>query len=375
MDQRDQQKVPMKKIVVIGTRGIPNILGGVETHCEELFPRIAASDYDVTIIRRKSYAKDTLKEYKGVKLADISTPKKKSFEAIIHTLKGVWVAKYHCHTDILHIQGIGPALVTPFAKLLRLKVVLTIHSLNYDHEKWGKIAKFLLKTGEKMGCRFADEVIVISDVIKNNILKSYNRKNVHLIYNGVPEPNFIQTTHYLDKLGVKPQKYIFAMGRFVPEKNFHQLINAFLSLKNRDEYKLVLAGDADFHDEYSRKLKKMANENGVILTGFIRGEKLYELLTHASAFVLPSSHEGLPISLLEAMSYDLPVIVSDIPANLAIGLDQDSYFPVGNEEKLMEKLNNLIDKKPIKCKYQLDSYQWEKIAKQTIQVYEKNYNV
>jgi len=136
-----------------------------------------------------------------------------------------------------------------------------------------------------------------------------------------------------------------------------------------------LAGDADFHDEYSRKLKKMANENGVILTGFIRGEKLYELLTHASAFVLPSSHEGLPISLLEAMSYDLPVIVSDIPANLAIGLDQDSYFPVGNEEKLMEKLNNLIDKKPIKCKYQLDSYQWEKIAKQTIQVYEKNYNV
>ena len=371
MDQRDQQKVPMKKIVVIGTRGIPNILGGVETHCEELFPRIAASDYDVTIIRRKSYAKDTLKEYKGVKLADISTPKKKSFEAIIHTLKGVWVAKYHCHTDILHIQGIGPALVTPFAKLLRLKVVLTIHSLNYDHEKWGKIAKFLLKTGEKMGCRFADEVIVISEVIKNNIVKLHNRNNIHLIYNGVPEPTFIQTTHYLDKLGVEPQKYIFAMGRFVPEKNFHQLIKAFLLLDNRDGYQLVLAGDADFDDEYSRGLKKLAHENGVILPGFIRGEKLHELLTHASAFVLPSSHEGLPISLLEAMSYDLPVIVSDIPANLAVGLHQDAYFPVGNEENLMEKLETLIVKKPVKRKYPLDNYHWENIAKQTIKVYEK----
>ena len=341
----------MKKIVVTGTRGIPNIMGGVETHCEELFPRVAASGYDVTLIRRKSYAKDTLKEYKGVRLADISTPKKKSFEALIHTLKAVWFAKFRCHADILHIQGIGPALVTPFAKLLGLKVVLTIHSHNYDHEKWGKIARLMLKFGEKIGCRFANEVIVISEVIKNNIVKIHNRRDVHLIFNGVPESNFIQTTHYLDKLGVKPQKYFFAMGRFVPEKNFHQLIKAFSSLTNRDEYQLVLAGDADFDDEYSRELKKKAHENEVILTGFIRGEKLHELLTHASAFVLPSSHEGLPISLLEAMSYHLPVIVSDIPANLAVGLHQDAYFPVGNEEKLMEKLKKIIDEKTTKCKY------------------------
>jgi len=361
----------MKKIVITGIRGIPNILGGVETHCEELFPRVAASGFDVTIIRRKSYVKDALKEYKGVKFTDISTPHKKSFETIIHTLKGVWVAKFRCHADILHIQGIGPALVTPFAKLLGLKVVLTIHSHNYDHEKWSNAAKFMLKIGEKMGCHFANEVIVISEIIKNNIIKLYNRKDVHLIYNGVPKPNFIQTTHYLDKLGVESQKYIFAMGRFVPEKNFHQLIKAFSSLVSRNGYKLVLAGDADFNDEYSRKLKKMAHENEVILTGFIKGEKLHELLTHASAFVLPSSHEGLPISLLEAMSYDLPAIVSDIPANLAIGIHQDSYFPEGNEEKLVEKLEKIIAEKPIRRKYPLENYHWDNITKQTVKVYEK----
>ena len=209
------------------------------------------------------------------------------------------------------------------------------------------------------------------NIVKKNIIKLYGKKDAHLIYNGVPAPNLIQTTHYLDKLGVEPQKYIFAMGRFVPEKNFHQLIKVFSSLDNSDGYKLVLAGDADFDDEYSRELKKIACENEVVLTGFIRGEKLHELLTYASAFVLPSLHEGLPISLLEAMSYDLPVIVSDIPANLAIGLPSDSYFPVGNEEKLREKLRDLIDKKPNKRKYPLEKYQWDNIAKQTIKVYEK----
>jgi len=364
----------MKKIVVVGSRGIPNILGGVETHCEELFPRIAAYGFDVTLLRRSKYVQDNLSEYKGVKLTDVSTPKKKHFETIIHTFKGVWLAKFRYHADILHIQGIGPAIVTPFAKLLGLKVVLTIHSHNYDHEKWNKFAKFMLRCGEKMGCRFANEVIVISEVIKNNIIKLYHRKDVHLIYNGVSEPNFIQNTNYLDQLGVKPQKYIFAMGRFVPEKNFHLLIKAFSSLVNRDGYKLVLAGDSDFNDAYSRELKKMAHENGVILTGFIRGEKIHALFTHASAFVLPSLHEGLPISLLEAMSYHLPAIVSDIPASLAVGLHQDSYFPVGNEEKLKEKLEKVIDEKPSKCKYPLDNYHWDQITDQTVKVYEKIYD-
>jgi len=360
----------MKKVVVAGMRGIPNIMGGVETHCEELFPRVAANSYDITIIRRKSYVKDTLKEYEGVKLIDISTPKLKSFEAIIHTFKSVWVAKFRCHADILHIQCIGPALVTPFAKLLGLKVVLTIHSHNYEHEKWGKTAKIILRFGEQLGCRFANEVIVISEVINNNIKRLYKRNNAHLIYNGVPEPNFVIAHSYLDEIGVKSKKYIFAMGRFVPDKNFHQLINSFSAL-NQQDYKLVLAGDADHEDDYSRHLKQQATENNVILTGFIKGEKLSTLLTHARLFVLPSSHEGLPISLLEAMSYDLPVLVSDIPPNLEIGLPQDSYFPVGNEEKLMEKLRKIIEGKQVKCKYSLENYHWDTIAKQTVKVYEK----
>jgi glycosyltransferase involved in cell wall biosynthesis len=359
------------KIVVIGTRGIPNILGGIETHCEELFPRIAAHGYDITLIRKTSYVQDSLQEYKGVKLADISTPKKKSLEVIVHALRAVWAAKFRFRADILHIHAIGAALAMPFARLLGLKVVFTHHGHDYNREKMVKVAKLVLKFGERIGCRFANEVIVISEVINNNIKKLYHREDAHLIPNGVPAPDFIQSTHYLDELGIMPQKYIFAMGRFVPEKNFHQLINAFSSLNNHDGYKLVLAGDVDFYDKYSYELKELAYKEGVILTGFIKGKNLHELLTHAYAFVLPSSHEGLPISLLEAMSYNLPVIVSDIPANLEVGLPPDSYFQVGNEEKLVEKLEKLINEKPVKCKYQLENYHWENIAQQTIKIYER----
>jgi glycosyltransferase involved in cell wall biosynthesis len=161
------------------------------------------------------------------------------------------------------------------------------------------------------------------------------------------------------------------MGRFVPEKNFHRLIRAFSMLDNRDGYKLVLAGDADFDDAYSRELKKTAGENGTVLTGFVKGDRLHQLLTHAAAFVLPSSHEGLPISLLEAMSYNLPVIVSNIPANIEVGLPDDSYFPVESEDMLAQKLKKLIKEKPAKQKYPLDRYHWDNISKQTIEVYEK----
>ena len=128
------------KIVVTGTRGIPNIMGGVETHCEELFPRIAGMSFDVTVIRRKSYVRDAMKEYKDVKLVDIVTPKKKSFEAIIHTFRAINEAKRR-KADILHIHAIGPALLVPYAKMLGMKVVFPHHGTDYDSDKWGIAAK------------------------------------------------------------------------------------------------------------------------------------------------------------------------------------------------------------------------------------------
>lgn len=390
------------KIVVTGTRGIPNVMGGVETHCEELFPRIAAMGEDVTVIRRKSYVSDGLKEWNGVKLVDIETPKKKSFEAIIHTFRAVNKAK-KLGADILHIHAIGPALLVPYAKMLGMKVVFTHHGPDYDRDKWGRAAKTILKLGERMGCMFADDVIVISDVIRNLIKEKYGRtKNVHLIYNGVSEPEVCDYPEYFEELGIRKGRYILGMCRFVPEKNLHHLVEAFGRIKNEklkskshtqesansetqfdanqsqsgkrtnyelNDIKLVLAGDTDFEDDYSRGLKEMARKNGVVLTGFVKGRKLHSLLTNCMCYCLPSSHEGLPIALLEAMSYGVKVIVSDIPANLEVGLDKDDYFPVGNVDELAKKLKQVISHEPQHIDYDMAKYDWDKIAKEVRGVY------
>ena len=360
------------KIVVTGTRGIPNIMGGVETHCEELFPRIAKRGFDVTVIRRTDYVKDDLKEWNGVNLVNIDSPKKKSFEAIIHTFRAINEAK-RLKADILHIHAIGPALLVPYAKMLGMKVVFTHHGPDYDRDKWGFAAKTMLKLGERMGCMFADEVIVISDVIRNLIKRKYNRtSHVHLIYNGVSQPEICDYPEYFNELGIEKGKYILGMCRFVPEKNLHHLVEAFTKVKSRNEVediKLVLAGDTDFEDDYSRNLKEMARKNGVVLTGFIKGKKLHSLLTNCLCYCLLSSHEGLPIALLEAMSYGVKVIVSDIPANKEVGLPESDYFPVGNVDALEEKLKAVIGQPLQHIDYDMKKYDWEKIADKIKDVY------
>lgn len=362
------------KIVVVGTRGIPNIMGGVETHCEELFTRIAANGFDVTVIRRSNYVKDEVKEWKGVKLVNIDSPKKKSFEAIIHTFRAINCAK-RLEADILHIHAIGPAILTPYARMLGMKVIFTHHGPDYERDKWGTAAKAMLKLGERMGCLFANEVIAISDGIKSMIARKYGRVgHVHLIYNGVPQPDLCDYPEYFKELGIESRRYILGMCRFVPEKRLHDLINAYELLKSRrkipTDMKLVLAGDTDFEDGYSRKLKEMARKNCVVLTGFIKGQKLHSLLTHTVCYCLPSSHEGLPIALLEAMSYRLPVVVSDIAANLEVGLPQENYFPCGDVEALADKLKCIIENRPERVDYDMGKYDWNRIAEQVKDVYD-----
>ena len=357
------------RLFVTGTRGIPNIMGGVETHCEELYPRIAHLDVDVTIARRSSYVHDQLKEWNDVKLINIPTPKKKSIEAIVHTFRAIIKAKQQ-GVEIVHIHAIGPALMTPLAKMLGMKVVFTHHGPDYDRDKWGFAAKQMLKLGEWFGCKFADHVIVISDVIRKHIaLRCGRTQDVHLIYNGVTTPEICDYPDYFAELGIEKGKYILAACRFVPEKNLHHLVEAFLSLGDTHGVKLVLAGDTDFEDDYSRNLKRQASETGIVLTGFIKGKKLHSLLSNALCYCLPSSHEGLPIALLEAMSYNLPVVVSDIPANSEIGLSGGCYFHVGNSSELGNKLKREIQQGMHREYYDMSKYNWDNIAQQVNQVY------
>ena len=362
------------KIAVIGTRGIPNIQGGVETHCQELYPRLIELGCDITLFTRKPYVTSSSKSYKGVHLIHLFAPKNKSLEAIMHTFLAVLFVRLS-NPDIVHIHAIGPSLLVPFAKLLRLKVVVTNHGPDYDRQKWGKSAKFVLKLGEKWGTKYADKVIVISNTIKKILEDKYGRNDCVLIPNGVNMPVKSSSTDYIESLGLTKNKFIIGVGRFVPEKGFHDLIAAYCRIK-KSKYKLVLVGDADHETEYSRNLKTLARENNVVLTGFLTGDKLNEIFSHAALFVMPSYHEGLPIALLEALSYDTDVLVSNIPANSEIELSKDCFFEPKDISTLSLKLQLKIQQ-PEKIfntksvNQLLRNFNWDNIAKQTLNTYEQ----
>ena len=359
------------KIVVTGTRGIPDIQGGVETHCQELYPRMAALGHDVTVICRTPYVNDLQRtEYEGVKLLNVAAPRRKSLEAILHTFRAIRAAK-KLRPDILHVHAIGPSLLVPFARLMGLKVVSTNHGPDYDRQKWGRRAKAVLRMGERMGSKYSNVVISISETIRRGLKEHYGTDS-RLVFNGVNKPAKSESTDYIASLGLVPGRYIIALGRFVKEKGFHDLIGAFrqagLAAKG---WQLAIAGDADHEDAYSRELKQMATDtDGVVLTGFIRGERLNQLMTHGRLFVLPSYHEGLPIALLEALSYDLDVVVSDIPANTLSCLDSGDFFPVGDVKSLAALLREKLDRDGGARSYDLTPYNWDNICQQTLEIYE-----
>lgn len=359
-------------VIVTGTRGIYDIQGGVETHCEELYPLMCKdSNVEITLIRRSTYitVNNDLAKYKGIKLKTLFSPKSKNLEAIVHTILAVLYAGFK-RPDVLHIHAVGPNLMAPFARLLGLKVVMTHHGPDYERLKWGRLASSIIKLGEWAGVKFSNKVIVISEGIGQSIAEKYGCKDYYLIPNGVPSVIKEKGTNYLKELGIAPQKYIFTLGRFVPEKGFDYLIKAWKQSAFSDTFQLVIAGDADHESTYSTELKALAEQEGVILSGFIKGEPLRQLFTHARLFVIPSFYEGLPIALLEAMSYGLDILASDIPANTEVKLPHDFYFETGNIEVLTGKLEQKLSGPKVLPIYDMSRYNWANIARLTYEVYE-----
>lgn len=366
------------KIAVLGTRGFPQIQGGVEAHCENLYPRIAEKGNEVIVFTRKPYVTYPHPVFQQVKLVPLSCPKNKFLEAFLHTFIGVFAAK-KIKADVLHIHAIGPCLFVPLARLLGLKVIITHHGPDYQRKKWGLPAKMILKTGEFLGVTFADKIITISNPIAESIKNKF-KKFALIIPNGVVLPEIIETREILKKYSLEKGNYILAVGRFVPEKGFHDLIEAFGRLQatsDKPQVKLVIAGAADHEDEYSKNLKAQAEKNkDIILTGFLTGDSLKELYANAGIFILSSYYEGLPIVLLEAMSYGLSCLASDIPANREVSLARERFFKPGDIKAIAGKLKEFINKplsqqdKEKQVARIAEKYNWDKIADETLRVYQ-----
>lgn len=362
-------------VIMLGLRGFPNVEGGIETHAEHLAPLLAKLGCNLEVIVRSAHqSKNTSARWNGVNFTRLWAPNSKGVEAVIHTFLGVLYAAIK-RPDVLHIHAIGPALMTPLARLFGLKVVVTHHGPDYNRQKWGMFARSILLLGEWLGMRFANNRIVISTVIRDSVIRKHTKFST-LIQNGVVLPKLDASVDHLNQFSLEKNKYILLVSRLVPEKRHLDLIQAF-NLAQISGYKLVLVGSAVQPDAYAKSVVAAAATNpNIVLTGFQTGESLRSLYTHAGFFVLPSSHEGLSISLLEALSYGLPVLASDIPANLEVGLNAACYFALGNVQQLSQLLIVNIAK-PVsqQTRMQLRAwigshYNWQRIAEKTYKEYQ-----
>ncbi|MBC6401109.1 MAG: glycosyltransferase family 4 protein [Ekhidna sp.] len=330
------------RVFVIGTRGFPNMQGGVETHCEELYPRLLQHEkIEVVVFRRKPFVKDGIKSFKGVRFIDVPTIKKRQMEAFLHTFLCLFFILLK-RPLIVHFHNIGPGFFIPLVRLIGIKTLLTYHSPNYLHKKWGRFERVFLKLCEVISIRFANHVIFVSETQKFRLDTQFSflKKKSSVVRNGISILPRSTVDNYIKSLGLVSNAYVLGVGRFIEEKGFHDLIEAFKKIETT--CKLVLVGDSDHRTTYSDELKRNAIQNGVILTGFIKGDDLVEVYSHCKLFVLSSYSEGNPIALLEAMSFNCDILVSDIEQNIEMKLAKDDYFKVGDCEDLENKIREKI---------------------------------
>lgn len=367
-------------IVMLGHKRIPSREGGVEIVVEELATRMVNAGHKVTCLNRagkhvsgEEFGSDSLQEYKGVRIRKVLTLDKKGLAAMTASVTGAIAAAFGRY-DVVHFHAEGPCAMLWLPKLFGKRCVATIHGLDHQRAKWGKFAKTYIMLGEKCAAKHADEIVVLSKGVQQYFLDTYGRKTI-FIPNGVSKPELREAQEIEEKLQLHKDSYILFLGRLVPEKGIHYLIEAYQSLKT--DKKLVIAGGISDTGEYGQELQKMADNNpNILFTGFVQGRALEELYSNAYLYVLPSDLEGMPLSLLEAMSYGNCCVTSDIEECAAVMEDFGVTFPKGDVTALTETLQRLCSTPDIVAGYKQQAaayitgkYNWDDVTEKTLELY------
>ena len=343
-------------------------MGGVETHCEELLPRIAAKapELEIEVVARRPYVAEPM-SVGGVRVTPQFSTRGQGTEALTSTLVGILYARRRMARAV-HIHAVGPGLLAPLARLLGMKVIFTHHGADYDRQKWGTIAKGMLRLGEWLGVRFANAVIVVAPSLAEQLKARFPAQagRVHYVPNGrTIVANSSEQKSILKTLNIGARGYVLTVGRLVPEKGFHLLVDAMERAGTGK--KLVIVGGAQHESQYSRELSGRASSH-VIFAGVQDRATLQTLYENAELFVLPSFHEGLPISALEAGSAGCPLLLSDIPGNRDLGLPQSHYFKAGDVDDLVRALREPLQRYVV-SPHDFVRFDWDQIAAQTLAIY------
>lgn len=371
------------RIAMLGHKRIPSREGGVEIVVEELATRMVERGHEVTVYNRsghhvsgREFDGEKLKEYKGIQLKTVPAINIKGIAAMTASLFASICTAFGRY-DVVHFHTEGPCATLWLPKLLGKRCVVTVHGLDHQRSKWGKFARAYIMLGEKCAAKYADEVIVLSRSVQAYFKKKYGRET-KLIPNGVTPVVPKEADLITHDFGLKKDSYILYLGRITPEKGIHYLIEAYKGL-NTDK-KLVVAGGESDSGGYFAELKTMAEGNhNIVFTGFVQGQMLEELYSNAYVYVLPSDLEGMPLSLLEAMSYGNCCVVSDIPECAEVVKEKGVVFKKGNVQALCSALQQLIDNaeqgaclKKEATEYICAKYSWDDVAQQTVGLYERS---
>jgi len=362
------------RIAMIGQKGMPAKYGGVERHVHELSVRLVELGHDVTVYSRPWYTDKTITEFEGVNIQSINSIHTKHLDAITHTL----VSTIHAicqNYDIIHYHGVGPALLSWIPRIFspKTKVISTFHCIDRYHQKWNWFARLILRIGERATCTFAHKTITVSKSLKQYCFNEFNVETKY-IPNGVSKQTKPEGNKILNDFGLEKEKYLLMVSRLVPHKGAHLLVEAFSNLKiNHKEdsvirdLKLVIVGGSAYTDDYVHNLHKQAGVcNDIIFTDYQSGENLRQFFGNCFSLVHPSMNEGLPITVLEAMSYSKPVLVSDIPEHLELIQDiRAIIFNKNDVQSIESKIYEFLH---------LPEEEREKIGRRNLKNVEKNYS-
>lgn len=374
------------KIAMLGHKQIPSREGGVEVVVEELATRMVSLGNSVTVFNRQNHtslgsqhrtpsAADR-HNYKGVTLRSVPTIQARGLAALSSSFMAT-IAAIKMKPDVIHFHAEGPCAMINVAKKAGIRTVATIHGLDWQRAKWGNFASWYLKVGEKIAAKYADEIIVLSKNVQTYFRQTYSRET-HYVPNGIGRLEKVKANAIEKEYGLTKDSYILFIGRIVPEKGLHYLINAYKGIET--EKRLVIVGHAHDSQKYFNEVKRLANDDSRILfAGFAAGQKLAEFYSNAYLYVLPSDLEGMPMSLLEAMAYGNCCLTSNIPECTEVIGDCGFSFSKGSAENLKSLLQILLGNQETVIEIQNRSplfvaaeYEWEKIVNETLALYDAN---
>lgn len=368
------------RIAMLGHKRIPSREGGVEIVVEELSTRMAELGHDVTCFNRKGhhvsgeeFDSKLLSEYKGVKIKRVFTVQKGGLAAATSSLFAALKAAFG-KFDVVHFHAEGPCAMIWLPKIFGKKCIATIHGLDHQRAKWGRFASWYILFGEKCAVKFADEIIVLSENVQKYFKEKYNRDTV-FIPNGITKSQNEEAEEIAEKFNLKKDGYVLFLGRIVPEKGLSYLVEAFRNVET--DKKLVIAGGASDTADFEKELKLSASaDSRIVFTGFVQGKIWRELYSNAYIYVLPSDVEGMPLSLLEAMSCGNCCLTSDIPECSSVIGEYGVTFRKGDVADLTDKLQYLCDNSDVAAEYKSKSadyvcgkFNWNDIVNKTLDIY------